>query len=311
MKNPETIWQISKSIVLFGVLVIFIVLCYKALNRWNDHFDLKDSIYQEQMILISKNIVSQQVNINTEELENKIKSLNESIVDMVKERDQQINDIGETIAKMDQSIKEASSSYYHDEDSSKDYDEVVITNSGITSEDGTELPVAWAMYSPNIDSEDKWTIGTYPLEIHENIILAENEDRLDVIVEAWAETDILTTTKDKKFPITIEKVSWTRREPTNSWMFNMRPSINFGISKTIYPSLSLSFFSYGKSDRDMNWRFLGIGIGRIDDDLSLHFTPVEYNLGNNLPLIENLFGGLQYNVQTDSSNLGLVFGVPF
>ncbi len=309
--NPESIWQTSKSLVLFIILGVVIFTGNSIAKSWKGHYDLKNKLFQEQMVQISKNMVSQRAEINTKLLEEKLKSINKAITELIQSRGQEVNDVGSTVATLDQSFNERDSLYFHDSDSSKDYDEVLIVNEEVKSKDGIPLPVGWAMYSPNIEGDEKWTVGTYPLKFHESIVIAEDGERTDVYVEAWIENDIFKNTKGKKFPITVENVEWTKRYPSNSWSYNIRPSINMGFSTRVYSSLSFSFFSYGKSKRDMDWRILGLGFGKYQDDLTMQLLTAEYNLGNKIPYIENLFVGPHYIFGKETSTFGLNFGVPF
>jgi hypothetical protein len=50
----------------------------------------------------------------------------------------------------------------------------------------------------------------------------------------------------------------------------------------------------------MDWRFLTLGIGGDKDEVYGYFMPVQYNIGNFIPLVENMFVGPFIGVGTDT-----------
>ena len=311
--NSDAIYQSTKSIVLVVGLCIFTWGIYQAFSEWKNHFELKNELINEQMIKLADNIVNQRAEINTKLLEQRMKELDKRIIDLVNSRDQQITDIGKSISSLSQSFHESQSNYHNDEDESKDYDEVAIFNKDITSEDDSPLPLGWAIYSPNIDSEEKWTVGNYKLNFEHQIVLAENDERLDVIMEAWITPEgYFPNGEVKKFPLKIDEVNWIRKEPESKWGFNPRLALGVSLGTEVYPNLGVSFFSYGKTKRDMDWKFLKFSIGGNNDNIFLQLNPVEYNIGNVIPLIENIFIGPYINLSDDSEyGFGLGLNVPF
>lgn len=57
------------------------------------------------------------------------------------------------------------------------------------------------------------------------------------------------------------------------------------------PSAKLFIFSYGKTKPDPSMVFLGVGVGysSIGKNLNFSITPIAYNIGHHIPLINNLF----------------------
>jgi len=184
--------------------------------------------------------------------------------------------------------------------------------------DGNSFPVAWVMFYPNRPKGEQWKTGTYPLEFHERIVLAETDKadkdyRLDVIGETWIENNQMKETRGQKFPIELESFEWVRRElKDKKWGFNPRISLGFNAGTTMFPSLNMSFFSYGKTKGDMDWKFLTTGIGGNSEDWQVHLSPASYNIGKPIPLIDNVFLGpyISYDGSGDTG-FGVIGDVPF
>ena len=76
--------------------------------------------------------------------------------------------------------------------------------------------------------------------------------------------------------------------------------------------LSLSVMGYGRTKNDLTWQFIDFGLSTNGDDTYLKFTPFKYNIGRNLPLIENSFLGpfVGYSTEGDTM-IGIGLSIPF
>ncbi len=74
-------------------------------------------------------------------------------------------------------------------------------------------------------------------------------------------------------------------------------------------SVGFTAISYGLSSKDLAWRFgrLSLDIGR---EISIGFTPLLYNLGNDLPIFTNLWIGMfaHYGLADEQWGFGLTLG---
>lgn len=85
-----------------------------------------------------------------------------------------------------------------------------------------------------------------------------------------------------------------------SW-WNPKLDIELGLGSTLpyvdinpYFGLNISFMSYGKTEDDLSWRFLRLGLGYFasdDEKLMLNFSPVVANIAKRLPLVSNIWTG--------------------
>jgi hypothetical protein len=71
--------------------------------------------------------------------------------------------------------------------------------------------------------------------------------------------------------------------------------------------------SYGKTNVDMDWQFLTVGLGSDGDDFYGFLEPVSWNIGKPLPLVDNLFVGpaVSYDFSDSSIGGGINFRIPF
>ncbi len=284
--NFEKVWIGLKSSALVALCVGVFVVGAPMAKSVIGYFGAKEMLYNEQMIKLSVagDVVSKRVEQNNALLQEQIKTLRTEIKEQAKQRNQEIVAFGEVIAELKQDFSEQIGNVYKDAtDSSKDYVETVIKKQ---MSDGSELPFSWAMYSPNIEGPEKWTTGTYPMKLHTKIALGEDKEsggRKDAYVESYMTSEIFEGDRGKKFPIEITSVDWVEKPPQEKrFMFNTRLSMGLMMGDEVFPSLEASFFSYGRTEVDMDWRFLGLGYGQSSDERYLYLNPASYNIGNHI-----------------------------
>jgi hypothetical protein len=125
-----------------------------------------------------------------------------------------------------------------------------------------------------------------------------------------------TTDKYEDIPLaSFEVVTKDLSEKKFNW-FN--PKLDLGFISGIDSSFTLksgatfgtSIMSYGKTDNDLSWRFIRLGLDVRNTSLGLNFTPVMWNFGDVIPLISNLWIGPQGSIDlTKNSSLGLLITV--
>ena len=157
-----------------------------------------------------------------------------------------------------------------------------------------------------------WSIDILPRTYHVNTVLGQDkEGRHYVYNQMQIEAD------GKKYKVPIKQAQFKEVYPESSFHFN--PKINLGVDvgavvskphAEVVPDLEVSLFSYGrtKTNKDTEWTFLGIGAGygTQTQAFDVVLTPVNYNLGQHIPLIESLYVGPTLSVDThgDFSVLG-------
>ena len=110
------------------------------------------------------------------------------------------------------------------------------------------------------------------------------------------------------------EIEWARREDKEKGFdWNLRLGFGGVLTLTdVFSGLDLSLASYGRTKRDIDWRFISLGIGGNTSVLYGYFKPVEYNIGNFIPIVKNLFAGPLIGMGTNSEKIfGVVLSVPF
>jgi hypothetical protein len=284
------IWDITKSVCLMAVVLFGIYFGYTWINKPSQGID------RPEMERIAENIVRKQIIESNKELSEAIKQLAESnsqALKIIKERGEDIKEVGKIVAKVKQRVDKMSEPSDHTYKKGSVFDHEFVKIFGKDTE-GKEYPVAWAMYHPNQTEEKKWKTGTYPIELNLNVIETEQRDGLyDKYVEAWIENNQMKSTKGNQYPIEVTNVEWVRGEVKDKrFSFNPRLGFTGAISDAdVFPGVDVSFFSYGRTHRDLDWRFAIVGVGYTKDTIYGYLFPVQYNTGNFLPLIENLYFG--------------------
>lgn len=189
-----------------------------------------------------------------------------------------------------------------------------------TDPDGNRYPVAWVIYYPFQTEDKRWKTGLYPLENTVNVVETQNDNgTFNRYAEAYVENNQMKETRGKRFKLPIKDIQWAKYEKNEKSMFWWNPRLALGGALTtedISAQLNLSLSSYGKTTGDMDWRFFTFGAGgtKDGDDWKGVFSiePFSWNMGKPIPLIDNLFVGPIFTIDTKSKQgYGLQLSVPF
>ena len=309
--NIDTTWKVTKIVVVV-LMALFVVYSVNGfLKKYN-------TIPQTpQVIQIADNALLIKLQANTqklEELEAELKKKDSLILEYAKKNKEKTDEVGIIKAKLEQTVKlHQASAHVYLKGKVTDHHFIKIYKK---ASDGTEFPIAWAMFHPNQpDSNKLWKTGTYPLEFDVNVI--ETEDK-NGILNRYAELNIennqMSETKGNKYPVKITRLDWSKRENNEkSFIFNPRLGLAMELTNSVVaPALDLSLASYGKSKADMDWRIIELSVGGTSDEFIFGFTPFSWNFGKALPLIENAFVGPAVVWSTEGEvSYGVKFSVPF
>jgi len=308
----------------FKIITTIVVLLF-LYSQWNNILDKIESkpSPKPQVIMIEDNAARIELTESrkqVEKLREELKALDSKILKVVKERNEKIDEIGKITAKLEQSVKlNQKSSHVYLKGKVTDHHFIKIYK---TASDGTKFPIAWAMFHPNQPDPNKlWKTGTYPIEFHTKIIETENDQgTYNRYVELNVENNQMKETKGNRYPLKITELKWAKNVRKDKKFYLWNPRLGLGALATndiMAPKIDLSFSSYGKTKRDMDWRFaiIGIGVSNHDDndeDFIFEFTPMQWNFGTKLPLIENIFIGPSIGWDTSGdTSYGVSLSIPF
>jgi len=110
-----------------------------------------------------------------------------------------------------------------------------------------------------------------------------------------------------KFDVVVQK-------PGEKQFFWFAPYLDLGgsigidtdVSFSASLSAGVSFMGYGHTKNDLSWRFLHLGAELSNDSIGLSFAPAQWNIGDVIPLVRNLWIAPQGAIFTDGrKSLGL------
>lgn len=164
--------------------------------------------------------------------------------------------------------------------------------------------------------EKPWNVKIFPREYQIVNVISEDDDGRQIVHNQFM---IKEDGKTYQVPITAKTV-----QKIKEGQFHFNPRLYLGvnagatvypqIAPTVMPQLEVSLFSYGESKYRPLWNFLNLGLGLhmqpVDGTVlpALTLSPVNYNLGAPLPLVDNLFIGPNISMDT-SGNLAVTAGI--
>lgn len=161
--------------------------------------------------------------------------------------------------------------------------------------------------------EKPWSLKIEPREYKVSTVVSSDEDG-----RQFAHSRLEITAANETHSVTVTDAKMLQVYPEGKFSFN--PKLFLGVDGgvlvepplrgEVVPSAQLFLFSHGKTKVNPTWSFLGVGPGYAvkAGNVAGIVTPVQYNLGDNLPLINNLHVGPGVFVDT-AANLGVTVGV--
>jgi hypothetical protein len=264
-----------------------------------------------------------------------LKKENAKLIDLIKENNEKIKNIGEITAKANENLSRqlrvVSDHVYKPGtgDINEQYFKKITAKEADADGKITEIPIGWAIYYPNKPEDERWKVGIYPLEYKTKVVQTEQTDgQWNTYVETWAENNKDKESKGKKLPLKIETAEFTQVKKTDKEFYwwaphlNLNVDVGFGLgsfsggssdsstSTIVAGGLSFSAMGYGRTKNDLSFRFLDFGVSTNGSDTYAKFTPFTWNIGDVLPLISNTHIGpfIGYGFTGDSKG-DLLFGI--
>lgn len=180
---------------------------------------------------------------------------------------------------------------------------VVITDAGRRQETfdlaegmGADAAVPWGKVSYTEQEPHPWSVEVFPRGY--SVVVVDTVDEEGNRSE-YSKFTVDVQGKQYVVPITTAKSYQDREEP--SLRFNLKPffggdigaKANPPVALEVTPVVQLSLLTYGKGQTLPDWTFANLGLGYATQMRSLLFalTPIAYNVGKPLPLLDNLYIG--------------------
>jgi hypothetical protein len=303
MEFKTSLFDIAKFIGM-GLLIAFVFFNYGKFTNWMNKPNTDPELIAK-IEMLEAGLAKASGPTNTDELKKLIADLkkdNSIALEAINKANKKVDEITVVVTELKASSKIQSGDSHKDPDMpTRDFADTVVSRPDSKGED---LPMARVFYHPEIE-DDPWTIQNFPLRLHTNVLQTEQEDgTYSNYIETYFTNDFVLSSKGKKYYFDSD-IQWAKREiKDKKFSFNMRLGLTGNVSQeSVFPGLDLSFFSYGRTKRDLDWRFLSLGLGYGDDKLYGYIIPFQYNIGNFIPLIENMYIGPMFGVSTESETI--------
>lgn len=335
-------YETAKAIIFGLIIIIIVISAFKAYTWVNMKLAYQQAqselaldnmrkfkVYDEEaaanLARARTEITSLRADIKKlEQLANKKdQALQEALAD-IKNNNETIFNLGETIAKLNENIRKlntASSHTYKVGTGDPNEQYFIDIMYPVKDKNGKvikEVPYAWAIFYPNRPVGKRWKYGIYGLDYHVRTIQTKQKDgQINTYNEVWFENNRRKISKGVEVPVKISssefKQSIHRNKEFYLWAPHLSLNLDFGIgnfdtdnNKYLYPGISFSTSGYGETKDDLDWKFIEFGISSNGDFTYFKFSPVSYNVGDDLPLTSNLWLGPFVGYSTDSK---IIYGV--
>jgi hypothetical protein len=154
--------------------------------------------------------------------------------------------------------------------------------------------------------KDPWSIDIKPREYNvTNVVGTDPNQRL------YFENKFTVKVDGKEYDVPIKTATTKQIYPTASWSW-FNPRLYMGVDGAVgltpvkgefTPNLNVQIMSYGqyKTQPDFSILQVGAGYGTVSQRPQLVITPVAYNVGKHIPLMNNTYIGPSLSVGTDGN----------
>lgn len=167
--------------------------------------------------------------------------------------------------------------------------------------DGSEIPFGSVGFSAW--KEKPWSADILPREYRVSTVLAQDEDGKHYVYNKM-QIDV----NGEKHNVPISQAEYQETYPEAKFRFD--PHIALGVdvgasittspkpneaiaTADVVPNLQVTLFSYDQTKKNPEWTFLGVGLGYESqrNSLGILLSPVNYNVGKHIPLMDNFYLG--------------------
>jgi hypothetical protein len=184
----------------------------------------------------------------------------------------------------------------------------------LISENFKDQPIPIGSVGFSAWKKNPWDDNIYPRQYKVVNVLAQDDNGRHFVYNK-----LLITTNGKEYSLKLDESRVDEVLPESKWRFDTRLYAGFdgGLyfskpSAAFVPNLELFLFSYGRVKADPSLIAIGIGAGYeiVNNEVAFIFSPINYNIGHDLPLVNNVFVGPSLSVDING-NLTALVGLKF
>jgi len=313
-----------KQVIIYVVLGIFLVgLSGLVIYQNNQNNNLQALLMARNSELQEAKLEIGRANTVIGDANTMINKLNDKIKDEIKKREAVLTLYAELegMYKVEQKkVKVVTQILYKDREIPIPIGKVFVKNENGSYSEVTSMKFNYNDFRISVEADAVKQEFSYKLHQKFRGIFIESKAP-GGLINHYAEIYEMNGDKDVgKVELTSFKV--IRSEEAKSQMFWWAPhldlSLGYGLSGTLdhgfQGEIGFSFSGYGKTKDDLNWRFIRLGAGLLRGNrATATISPVQYNLGKNIPFLSNLWivpgVGMDLTSRTWMTNLtlGVVF----
>jgi hypothetical protein len=162
-------------------------------------------------------------------------------------------------------------------------------------------------------NQQPWNTNILGREYHITTVVGVDENQRTYY---YNKVGVKVGDNDYTLPITRAETKQELPEAKFSWwnprlFAGMDGGVNLTKTKGEFtPSLNLGIMSYGRYKSQPDWSILSVGAGYslVSQSAQIVITPVTYNIGKHIPLVDNTYLGPSLHVGTDGG-ISVMFGL--
>ncbi len=170
-----------------------------------------------------------------------------------------------------------------------------------TFTDGSNIPLGTVGFSAW--KSKPWSVDIKPREYHMATVIGRDEDG-----RVYVHNKMRIGVDGKMHTVPIDQAEFQEVYPESAFRFDPHLTLGVDVGASIatstdanksavqadvVPNLQVTLFSYGETKVNPDWTFLGLGLGyeAQRNSLGILLSPVNYNVGKPLPLMDNMYLG--------------------
>lgn len=164
---------------------------------------------------------------------------------------------------------------------------------------GTSIPFGQAEF--RAWESKPWSLEVYPRTYSVTTVLGQDEDGRHYTYHKFA-----IQTNGQTYPVKIDESKFVEELPESEFRFSPRLYLGVDVGAQVYPlpnaevapNIQVALFSLGRTKIQPDFTFVGLGVSYESQaqTMGVMLTPFSYNIGNHIPLVDNMYVGPSVSV---------------